>query len=141
VIAKILRWSLKAVLVLLLLAVAAMVTFWVAASVRETGLRDELAPSTGHLVPTGSGRVFVQEKGPADGNLVIASEAKQSSLTTARLDCFVACAPRNDEEEPSRRVLLIERVGKNLTRIVFALRREEVVDLRIGALQLVARII
>jgi hypothetical protein len=28
---------------------------------------------------------------------VIASEAKQSSATAARLDCFVASAPRNDE--------------------------------------------
>ena len=70
-IAKILRWSIRAVLVVLLLVVAAMVTFWVAASIRETALRDELAPPTGRLVPTGSGRVFVQEKGPADGVPVV----------------------------------------------------------------------
>ena len=34
-------------------------------------MRAELAPSTGHLVPTNSGGVFVQEKGPADGVAVV----------------------------------------------------------------------
>jgi pimeloyl-ACP methyl ester carboxylesterase len=71
VIAKILRWSSRALLVLLLLAVAIIATFRVAAAVRETGIRAQLAPSTGRLVPTSSGGVFVQEKGPADGIPVV----------------------------------------------------------------------
>ena len=70
-IAKILRWSAKALLVLLLLAVAVIATFRLAAAWRETGARSELAPSTGHLVSTGSGGMFVQEKGPANGIPVV----------------------------------------------------------------------
>ena len=45
--------------------------FRLAASIRETGTRAELAPRSGHLVPTRSGGVFVQEKGPADGIPVV----------------------------------------------------------------------
>jgi pimeloyl-ACP methyl ester carboxylesterase len=71
VIAKILRWSTRTLLVLLLLVVAAIAGFRLAAAIRETGTRTELAPSTGHLVPTGSGGVFVQEKGPASGVPVV----------------------------------------------------------------------
>jgi pimeloyl-ACP methyl ester carboxylesterase len=71
VIAKILRWSTRTLLVLLLLVVAAIAAFRLTASSRETGVRAELAPSTGRLVPTSSGGVFVQEKGPADGVPVV----------------------------------------------------------------------
>jgi pimeloyl-ACP methyl ester carboxylesterase len=71
VIANILRRSTKALLVLLLLAVAVIAGFPLAAALRETGARTELAPSTGHLVSTGSGSIFVQEKGPADGVPVV----------------------------------------------------------------------
>jgi pimeloyl-ACP methyl ester carboxylesterase len=71
VIAKILRWSTRTLLVLLLLIVAAIAGFRLAASLRETGMRAELAPSSGHLVPTSSGGVFVQEKGPANGVPVV----------------------------------------------------------------------
>jgi pimeloyl-ACP methyl ester carboxylesterase len=71
VIAKILRWVMRTLLVLLLLVVAVIAAFRVAASVHETGIRSELAPSTGHLVATSSGGVFVQEKGPADGVPVV----------------------------------------------------------------------
>jgi pimeloyl-ACP methyl ester carboxylesterase len=45
--------------------------FRLAASIRETGSRAELAPTSGHLVPTRSGGVFVQEKGPANGIPVV----------------------------------------------------------------------
>jgi pimeloyl-ACP methyl ester carboxylesterase len=71
VIARILRWSARILLGLLLLIVVAIAGFRLAASLRETGMRAELAPSTGHLVPTGSGGVFVQEKGPGDGVPVV----------------------------------------------------------------------
>jgi pimeloyl-ACP methyl ester carboxylesterase len=71
VVSKILRWSAKAGFVLLVLFVLTIVAFRLAASIRETRTRVELAPPTGHLVPTRSGGVFVQEKGPADGVSVV----------------------------------------------------------------------
>jgi pimeloyl-ACP methyl ester carboxylesterase len=71
VVSNILRWSAKGLLALLLLIVLVMVAFRLAAAVRETGTRAELAPLAGHLVPTRSGGVFVQEKGPADGIPVV----------------------------------------------------------------------
>jgi pimeloyl-ACP methyl ester carboxylesterase len=66
-----LRWSAKGLLALLLLIILVIVAFRLAASIRETRTRAELAPSTGHLVPTRSGGVFVQEKGPVDGIPVV----------------------------------------------------------------------
>jgi pimeloyl-ACP methyl ester carboxylesterase len=71
VISNILRWSGNALLVLLLLIVLVIISFRMAASIRETRTRAELAPPWGHLVPTSSGGVFVQEKGPADGIPVV----------------------------------------------------------------------
>jgi pimeloyl-ACP methyl ester carboxylesterase len=59
------------VLALLLLIVLVIAAFRLAASIRETRTRAELAPPAGHLVPTHSGGVFVQEKGPADGVPVV----------------------------------------------------------------------
>jgi len=58
-------------LVLLLSAILVVTSFRLAASIRETGARAQLAPRTGHLVPTRSGRVFVQEKGPEGGIPVV----------------------------------------------------------------------
>src|SRR3954465_467961 len=71
VVANILRWSGNGLLVLLLALILVIASFRLAASIRETGTRTELAPPTGHLVPTRSGGVFVQEKGPADGIPVV----------------------------------------------------------------------
>jgi pimeloyl-ACP methyl ester carboxylesterase len=71
VVSNILRWSAKGLLALLLLIILVIVAFRLAASIRETRTRAELAPSTGHLVPTRSGGVFVQEKGPVDGIPVV----------------------------------------------------------------------
>ena len=70
-VSNILRWSAKGLFVLLLLVILLITSFRLAASIRETGTRNELAPRTGHLVPTRSGGVFVQEKGPADGIPVV----------------------------------------------------------------------
>ena len=70
-ISNILRWSAKTLLVLLLLAVAAIAGFRLAASFRETADRAALAPASGRLVKTSSGGVFVQEKGPPDGVPVV----------------------------------------------------------------------
>jgi hypothetical protein len=61
VVSSILRWSARTLLALLLLIVLVIVAFRLAASIRETRTRAELAPPTGHLVPTRSGGVFVQE--------------------------------------------------------------------------------
>jgi pimeloyl-ACP methyl ester carboxylesterase len=71
VISTILRWSGKSLFVLLLLLVLVIVAFRMAASIRETRTRAELAPSWGHLVPTSSGSVFVQEQGPPNGIPVV----------------------------------------------------------------------
>jgi hypothetical protein len=71
VISTILRWSGKGVLALLLLLVLVIVAFRMAASMRETRTRAELAPAWGHLVPTSSGNVFVQEHGPPNGIPVV----------------------------------------------------------------------
>ena len=70
-VANILRWSANGLLVLLLSVILVITSFRMAASIRETGTRAALAPRTGHLVPTRSGGVFVQEKGPADGIPVV----------------------------------------------------------------------
>jgi pimeloyl-ACP methyl ester carboxylesterase len=67
VVSNILRWSANGLLVLLLSIILVITSFRMAASIRETGMRAQMAPRTGHLVPTRSGGVFVQEKGPANG--------------------------------------------------------------------------
>ena len=69
--ASILRWSARCLVALLILIVATVAGFRLAASLRETEARDALAPATGHLVETSSGRMFVQESGPADGAPVV----------------------------------------------------------------------
>ena len=66
-VANILRWSANGLLVLLLSVILVITSFRMAASIRETGTRVGLAPKTGHLVPTRSGGVFVQEMGPEIG--------------------------------------------------------------------------
>jgi pimeloyl-ACP methyl ester carboxylesterase len=71
VVSNILRWSANGLLVLLLSIILVITSFRMAASIRETGMRAQMAPRTGHLVPTRSGGVFVQEKGPANGIPVV----------------------------------------------------------------------
>ncbi|WP_159009699.1 alpha/beta hydrolase [Bradyrhizobium sp. S69] len=70
-ISLILRWSVRILIVVLVLAVGAITAFRLSASLRETAMRSDLAPSTGHLVLTNSGSLFIQEKGPADGVAVV----------------------------------------------------------------------
>lgn len=91
-IAKILRGAAKLGLVVLLLIVAAVAAFRIAAAARETAGRGDLAPSTGHLVATRSGDVFVQEKGPATGTLVVLfhGTAAWSELWRATTDALAA---------------------------------------------------
>ena len=70
-VSNLLRWSANGLLVLVLSIILVITSFRMAASIRETGTRAQLAPGTGHLVPTRSGGVFVQEKGPANGIPVV----------------------------------------------------------------------
>lgn len=68
---KLLRWSGNGLLALVLALILVIVSFRLAASIRETATRAQLAPQTGQLVPTRSGGVFVQEKGPKHGVPVV----------------------------------------------------------------------
>jgi pimeloyl-ACP methyl ester carboxylesterase len=71
VVSSILRWTARGLLVLILAIVLVITAFRMAASIRENNVRAQLAPRTGQLVPTRSGGVFVQQKGPADGIPVV----------------------------------------------------------------------
>jgi pimeloyl-ACP methyl ester carboxylesterase len=71
VISKLMRWPVRIALSLLLLVAVALAGFRLAAAFRETATREALAPASGRLVQTGSGAVFVQEKGPPDGIPVV----------------------------------------------------------------------
>src|SRR4051794_13315110 len=72
VIAKLLRWSAKILLVLLVLVATALAGLRVWAAFRENVPREVLfAPANGRFVQTSSGRVFLQEKGPSDGIPVV----------------------------------------------------------------------
>jgi pimeloyl-ACP methyl ester carboxylesterase len=70
-ISKILRGSAWLGLILVVLIVAAVIAFRLAASLRETAARADLAPPSGHWVATRSGDVFIQEKGPPTGVPVV----------------------------------------------------------------------
>ena len=70
-IARIARRSLAVLLVLCLLQVGIIAAFRLMAALRESVDRDALAPASGHLVATRSGRVFVQEMGPTEGTAVV----------------------------------------------------------------------
>jgi len=66
-----LRWSARSLLGVLILIIAVIAGFRLAASLRETEDASALAPASGHLVATPSGRMFVQEKGAANGTAVV----------------------------------------------------------------------
>jgi pimeloyl-ACP methyl ester carboxylesterase len=89
---SILRWSTRGLLGLLILVVAIVAGFRFAASLRETEDASALAPASGHLVATPSGRMFVQEKGPADGAAVVLfhGTAAWSELWRRTIDALAA---------------------------------------------------
>lgn len=70
-IARFLRRSTTVLLVMGLLVVLVVSGFRLAAAAREHDARADLAPPTGRLIPTGSGGMFVQQKGAGDGVPVI----------------------------------------------------------------------
>jgi len=92
VIAKLVRRSAKALLALCLLVFAVIAAFRLAAAALETASRDNVAPSTGHLIQTHSGKVFVQEKGPAAGVPVVLfhGTAAWSELWRRTIDALAA---------------------------------------------------
>lgn len=91
-IATFLRRLAKILLALVLLAIAAMSSFRLAASLRETATREELAPSSGRLIQTSSGGVFIQEKGPAAGIpvVLIHGTAAWSELWRGTIDALAS---------------------------------------------------
>lgn len=91
-IAPVLRWSIRAFLGIGLLVLVVVAGFRLAATVREHGVRADLAPSTGRLIPTHSGGVFVQQKGPADGVPVVLfhGTAAWSELWRRTIDTLAA---------------------------------------------------
>jgi pimeloyl-ACP methyl ester carboxylesterase len=66
-----LRWVVRAVVVIVVLAAAVIVAFRLAAAWRESDDAAAAAPPTGRYIATRSGRVFIQEAGPADGVAVV----------------------------------------------------------------------
>lgn len=81
---------------LLIAAVLIVSGFRFAAFLRETADRDHLAPSTGRLVETRSGRVFVQDKGSRSGPAVVLihGTAAWSQLWWRTTDALVASGYR-----------------------------------------------
>ena len=70
-ISRFVRWPVRILLVLLVVVIAAVAGLRIAAALRETATREALAPSSGRLVQTSSGGVFIQERGPPDGIPVV----------------------------------------------------------------------
>jgi len=91
-IATFLRRLTKILLALVILTIAAMASFRLAASLRETAAREELAPSSGRLIQTSSGGVFIQEKGPAAGIpvVLIHGTAAWSELWRGTIDALAS---------------------------------------------------
>ncbi|MGY8664606.1 alpha/beta hydrolase [Bradyrhizobium sp. UFLA05-109] len=89
---KLLRGAAYLCLIALLVLVAAVIAFRLAASARETAGRADLAPSSGHWVTTRSGDVFIQEKGPLSGIPVVLfhGTAAWSELWRATSDALAA---------------------------------------------------
>ena len=65
------RWAIWSLVALLALVVVIPGGFRVAAGLREVHSADDLAPSRGRFVATRSGRIYLQETGPADGPPVV----------------------------------------------------------------------
>jgi pimeloyl-ACP methyl ester carboxylesterase len=76
----------------LILVVAIAAGFRLAAGLRETEDASALAPASGHLVRTPGGRIFVQEKGPAEAVPVVLfhGTAAWSELWRRTIDALAA---------------------------------------------------
>ena len=68
---KWLGYLLKTLAAILALLLVVIVFFSVQANLRETKTRQEAAPSTGRFVQAGDVELFIQEMGPADGQVIL----------------------------------------------------------------------
>ena len=66
-----LGYILKSFAAILALLLAVVLFFTVLANIRETKTRQEAAPSTGRFVQAGDVELFIQEMGPADGQVIL----------------------------------------------------------------------
>ena len=66
-----LGYLLKTLAAILGLLVAVILFFTLLAALRETKTRQEAAPSTGRFVQAGDVELFIQEMGPADGQVIL----------------------------------------------------------------------
>ncbi len=89
---KLVKLGAIASLSLLIAAIVIVSGFRAAAFLRETEDRDRLAPSTGRLIETRSGRIFVQDKGARSGAAVVLihGTAAWSQLWWRTTDALVA---------------------------------------------------
>ncbi|WP_315838050.1 alpha/beta hydrolase [Bradyrhizobium prioriisuperbiae] len=60
---KLVKFAVRSLLLLLVLACAAAIAFRLAAALRETADRDQIMPASGKTIATRSGRIFIQDKG------------------------------------------------------------------------------
>jgi pimeloyl-ACP methyl ester carboxylesterase len=96
---RIVKISLRTLLVLIALACLAAAGFRLAAGFRETAEAADIAPASGRFIATRSGRVFIQESGPRDGIPVVLfhgtaawSELWRATMTALAGDGFRAIA-------------------------------------------------
>jgi pimeloyl-ACP methyl ester carboxylesterase len=64
-------YLLKTLAAILGLLLAVILFFTLLAALRETQTRQEAAPTTGRFVPAGDVELFIQEMGPADGQVIL----------------------------------------------------------------------
>jgi pimeloyl-ACP methyl ester carboxylesterase len=67
----ILRWLVRALLAVVLLALAALAVFRILTFTREKQTSAEAAPASGHFVSAGDIKLYVQEDGPPSGSPVV----------------------------------------------------------------------
>ena len=68
---KWLGYILKTLAAIFALLLAVILFFSIQANLRETKTRHEAAPSTGRFVQAGDVELFIQEMGPADGQVIL----------------------------------------------------------------------
>jgi pimeloyl-ACP methyl ester carboxylesterase len=68
---RVVRLSLRIIVVVVLIIGCTLTCFRVQAAIRERRTAAEIAPADGQLVPVNGGRIFIQTTGPADGIPVV----------------------------------------------------------------------
>lgn len=67
----ILKWVARGVLIILILAVAALTILRISTFARERQTVEQAAPASGHFVPAGDIRLYIEEDGPHSGFPVV----------------------------------------------------------------------